>query len=56
MPEARGETQPKATIAAKVTRADGTVEDLGVIANVGEEDANRVAKLLRSVASKVRKD
>jgi hypothetical protein len=56
MPEAKAKTTPKATISAKVTRADGTVEDLGEIAGVSQDDANAAIKLLRSIANKVRKD
>jgi hypothetical protein len=53
MPDANAKATPKATISAKVTRADGTVEDLGQIADVGEEDANAVVKLLRKIKGKV---
>lgn len=53
MPDVTAKSQPKATIAAKVIRADGTVEDLGVIANVGEDDANAVVKLFRKIKDKV---
>lgn len=56
MPDVKGSAIAKATISAKVTRADGTVEDLGVIADVGEEDAvSKMDRLLRSIADKVRK-
>jgi hypothetical protein len=53
MPQAKASVTAKAKISAKVTRADGTVEDLGVIADVGPDDANAVVKLLRKIKDKV---
>lgn len=46
---AEAKTTTKATVSAKVTRADGTVEDLGQITEVSEPDANALVKLLRKL-------
>ena len=40
----------EATISAKVTRADGTVEDLGVLANLTQGEIDAVLATLRPAA------
>jgi hypothetical protein len=45
MPSAKTKSTPEATISAKVIRADGTEEDLGVI-SVTSADAERMLALM----------
>ncbi len=50
MPEARGTGKLNATVSAKVIRADGTIENLGVIAETGANSKGRwFQSLVRSL-------
>jgi len=43
------ETDPKVTITAVITRADGTVEDLGIVASNSTKAGPRGLAILKSI-------
>jgi len=44
MPELFGVSRPKASVSARVIKADGTIIDLGTIAGEGREDPANMQK------------